>query len=107
MDKKLSNLPKFIGAGVLAASLAVAPLTLPAQAQNSDNNTGTTTQQTQGANDAGVRSQATERDNNDWGWFGLLGLIGLAGLLKKNQPTHVRNVNNDPNVGVRPGSDYR
>jgi hypothetical protein len=108
MNKKLSHVSKFLGAGVLATSLAVAPLTLPAQAQNTaPDNTGTTTQQNERVDTAGVRTQATERDNNHWGWFGLLGLIGLAGLLKKNQPESVRYVNNDPNVGARSGSDLR
>lgn len=109
MSRKFSNLSNLIGAGVIAASLAVVPLSIPAHAQNtgSDNNTGTTTQQNSGADVRGVKSQATDRDSNDWGWLGLLGLIGLAGLAKKNRTDDVRHVNNDPNVGVRSGSDYR
>jgi hypothetical protein len=109
MSRKFSTISNLIGAGVIAASLAVVPLTLPAHAQNTapDNNAGTTTQQNSGVDATGTKSQATERDHNDWGWLGLLGLIGLAGLAKKNRTDDVRHVNNDPNVGVRSGSDYR
>lgn len=59
-----------IGASVLAVTLAIAPSTLPANAQ-----TDTTTTTTVGE-DAGDR-------DFDWGWLGLLGLIGLAGLARK------------------------
>lgn len=100
---RLSNLPKFVGAGVLAASLTVLPLTLPAHAQS--NAPATSTQQdanTSGTSGAGLTTRNTERDHNNWGWFGLLGLTGLFGLLK-NGTREVRHTSssNDPGVGVR------
>jgi LPXTG-motif cell wall-anchored protein len=103
---KFSNLTKFVGASAIAASLAVVPLTLPVQAQN--NASDTTTTQPNGNVDArGPIADNTTRDNNDFGWFGLLGLTGLAGLLGKKRRETVHHVDNDPNIGVRPGTDYR
>jgi hypothetical protein len=95
---KISSVSKFVGAGVIAASLAVVPLTLPAQAQNTAPNT--TTQPNSNV-DAGPIRDNTERDNNDWGWLGLLGLIGLAGLARKDRKESVHHVNTDPHAGVR------
>lgn len=106
MSLKLSKMSKFVGAGVIAASLAIAPLTLPVQAQT-NNNTETTTQQNRRVDTTGPIRANTERDNNNLGWFGLLGLIGLAGLARKKRTEEVSYVNNDPNSGVRSGSDYR
>jgi len=88
---KFSNLSKIAGAGALAVTLAVAPLTLPAQAQN--NAPDTTTQQNGDVDARGPIGENTRRDNNDWGWFGLLGLTGLLGLLRKNQKETVHHVN--------------
>jgi len=102
---KLSKMSKFVGAGVIAASLAIAPLTLPVQAQN--NNTDTTTQQNRRVDTTGPIRANTERDHNNLGWFGLLGLIGLAGLARNKRTEEVSYVNNDPNSGVRSGSDLR
>ena len=102
---KFSNLSKIAGAGAIAVTLAVAPLTLPAQAQN--NASDTTTQQNGDVDARGPISENTDRDHNDLGWLGLLGLTGLLGLLPKKHKETVHNVNNDPNVVVRPGSDYR
>ncbi|HEY9634350.1 MAG TPA: WGxxGxxG family protein [Coleofasciculaceae cyanobacterium] len=108
MNNKLSSLSKFIGAGLIAASLVVAPITLPVHAQNTaPGTTGTTTQQDGRTDTAGLKTQATERDNNDWGWLGLLGLIGLAGLAKKKRTENVHTVGTEPNVGARSTSDYR
>lgn len=106
MSLKLSKVSKFVGASVIAASLAIAPLTLPVQAQN-NNNTDTTTQQNRRVDTTGPIRANTERDNNNLGWFGLLGLIGLAGLARNKRREEVSYVNNDPNSGVRSGSDYR
>ena len=101
---KSSKTSTFIGAGVIAASLLLVPLNIPAQAQS---NTGTTsTQQDSNANQAGPIRYNTESDHNNWGWLGLLGLAGLAGLAKKSRPTTVNTVN-DPNVGVRSSNDFR
>ncbi len=72
---------KAIGATALVASLAIMPLSAPAQAQTQTNPEGnTTTPNTQVYNDG------TYGDRNfDWGWLGLLGLIGLAGLTGKKR----------------------
>ena len=75
---KRSNLPKFVGAGVLALSLAIMPLSLPASAQSSSPESTAPTLDT-------TPFQETKDDNNNWGWLGLLGLIGLANLLRKPQ----------------------
>lgn len=73
---KFSSLSKWLGTGLLAAGLAVLPLTLPAQAQD-------TTTETYVEPDGDVEEAETE-DNFDWGWLGLLGLAGLAGLAKRS-----------------------
>lgn len=70
---KISNLTKFVGAGALAASIAVFPSHLPASAQTDTAPDTTTIPRTE------VDDDAYENDF-DWGWLGLLGLAGLAGL---------------------------
>lgn len=81
---KVSNLSKFIGVSVLAASVAVLPLNLPASAQTNSGADNTTTSPRQGVGD-------TSRDDNfDWGWLGLLGLVGLAGLSGRKRPDNAR-----------------
>ena len=75
---KRSNLPKILGAGVLALSLAIMPLSLPASAQSPSAESTAPTLDT-------TPFQETKDDNNNWGWLGLLGLIGLANLLRKPQ----------------------
>ncbi|MFE1748375.1 WGxxGxxG family protein [Coleofasciculus sp. H7-2] len=90
---KNSNLSKLVGAGVLAASVALVPLTLPASAQTNNTAPDTTTTT---APSQGVDNTNNEGDRDfDWGWLGLLGLAGLAGLAgrKNNEPTAYR----DPN----------
>ena len=100
---KASSVSKFVGASVIAASLAILPLTVSVQAQT-DNNAADTNTQTTGQAD----TANTYDDNNfDWGWLGLLGLAGLAGLLPKKRQETVYRSNNDPNVGVGTRSDYR
>lgn len=78
---------KIAKASLLAATLAIAPLSLPAQAQTTTTQGDTyTTTPRQGVD-------AVNDDNDfDWGWLGLLGLIGLAGLAgRKNEaPTRYR-----------------
>jgi len=74
---KRSDLSKAIGAGIIAAGLALAPAHLPASAQTDTtggtNSTTTTTT---------LGSDVASADNNfDWGWLGLLGLQGFVGLL--------------------------
>ena len=87
---KFSNLSNLIGAGVLAASVAVVPFNLPASAQSTTGTDNTTTT----APSTGVDNTNTNNDF-DWGWLGLLGLAGLAGLAgrKREEPAHYR----DPN----------
>jgi len=98
---KPSNMSKFVGASLIAASLAVVPLNLPAsaQTQNDAANNGTNTQPT--------RDVADTNDDFDWGWLGLLGLAGLAGLAGLKRKDNVHRVSNNPDVVVRSGSDYR
>lgn len=80
-----SKLTKIAGASVIAASLALMPLSLPASAQT--DTTAPTTTQTSPESNAPVFDttpfQETKNDNNNWGWLGLLGLIGLANLFRK------------------------
>lgn len=104
---KVSHLSKVLGASVLAASLAVVPLTVPANAQN--NAPDTSTQPNGDANTQGPLSKHTDRDNDDLGWIGLLGLTGLAGLAgkKRRETVHTDRFSNDPNVVARSGSDHR
>lgn len=74
---KPSKFSAIVASGLIAASLGIAPLTLPASAQT---DTYTTPRQD---------VLEVEEDNDfDWGWLGLLGLIGLAGLAgrKRHEP---------------------
>ncbi|HEY9812010.1 MAG TPA: WGxxGxxG family protein [Candidatus Sericytochromatia bacterium] len=91
---KISNITKFVGASVLAASVAVVPLNLPASAQSNTGSNTTTDTTTTTAPTQGVDNTSTD-DGFDWGWLGLLGLGGLAGLLgrKHQEPVAYR----DPN----------
>lgn len=103
---KLSNVSKVVSAGVVAASLAVVPFTLSAQAQNNAPGTSAPDQN----NSSGTSGQVQTADYNndfDWGWLGLLGLAGLAGLLPKKRQETVHYTNNEPDVVTRPRSDYR
>ncbi len=96
---KISIVSKFVSAGVVAASLAVVPFTLSAQAQNTD--TGT-------YNNRSGSVQTANNDNDfDWGWLGLLGLAGLAGLIPKKRQETVHYSNTDPDVVARSRSDFR
>ncbi len=74
---KLSSLSKVAGAGVLATSLAMMPLTLPAAAQNNTESNNPTFDTTP--------LQETKNDFNNFGWLGLIGLIGLANLFRKRR----------------------
>jgi LPXTG-motif cell wall-anchored protein len=91
---KRFNLSKVAGSAILATSLAVMPLTLPAGAQ-----TGV---------EPGVDAVEIESEDDgfDWGWLGLLGLLGLAGLAgkKRKETTHYQTTV-DPST--RTPSDYR
>ena len=81
-----SKFTKIAGASVMAASLALMPLSLPVSAQNADPNAPTTIQTSPESNAPTLDTtpfQETKDDNNNWGWLGLLGLIGLANLFRK------------------------
>jgi hypothetical protein len=81
---------KILGASVLALSLSVLPIALPAAAQTDTNRPTLDT----------TPFQETRDDNNNWGWLGLIGLIGLANLFRKPRS---RTVYQDPNVTTRTG----
>lgn len=108
---KLSNLSKFVGAGVIALSMAAMPIILPVSAQtDSTGTTGTTgATGTTGTTGDAMQNQGTENVNTgdrdfDWGWLGLLGLGGLAGLAKRSEPVRYQ----DPNpVGGTGTTGYR
>lgn len=86
------TMTKLFGAGCLSLSLAVAPLMLPAMAQNDASDT-----------------VAVVKDRDfDWGWLGLLGLIGLAGFAGGKSASDEGSARYrdpaDPNVRDRPGT---
>ena len=84
---KRSDLSKAIGAGIIAAGLALAPAHLPASAQtDTTGGTNNTTTTTTGSDVAGADA---DRDF-DWGWLGLLGLSGLFGLIPRKREENVR-----------------
>ena len=84
---KRSDLSKAIGAGIIAAGLALAPAHLPASAQT--DTTGGTNNTTTTTTGSDVASAETDRDF-DWGWLGLLGLSGLFGLIPRKREENVR-----------------
>jgi len=105
---KRSDLSKAIGAGIIAAGLALAPAHLSASAQTdttggTTNGTNSTTTTTTGSD---VASADTDRDT-DWGWLGLLGLSGLLGLIPRKREENVRytTTTGDRDPAVR--TDYR
>ena len=105
---KRSDLSKAIGAGIIAAGLALAPAHLPASAQTdttggTTNGTNNTTTTTRGSD---VATADTDRDF-DWGWLGLLGLSGLFGLIPRKREENVRytTTTGDRDPAVR--TDYR
>ncbi len=102
---KRSDLSKAIGAGIIAAGLAIAPAHLPASAQTNTapGTNSTTTTTTPRSN---VYNADRERDF-DWGWLGLLGLSGLLGLMPKKREENVRHTTTtgDRDPAVR--TDYR
>ena len=106
---KRSDLSKAIGAGIIAAGLALAPAHLPASAQTdtTGGTTGgtntTTTTTTPGSDVAGADA---DRDF-DWGWLALLGLSGLFGLIprKREENVHYTTTTGDRDPAVR--TDYR
>ena len=101
---KRSDLSKAIGAGIIAAGLAIAPAHMPASAQTNTapgtNSTTTTTPRSD------VYNAQTNRDFY-WGWLCLLGLSGLLGLMPKKREENVRytTTTGDRDPAVR--TDYR
>ncbi|MBE9165714.1 MULTISPECIES: WGxxGxxG family protein [Microcoleaceae] len=126
---KRSNLSKAIGAGIIAAGLAIVPTHLPASAQTDPapgTNSRTTTTTTIPSTDAQTapapatnsttttttipRSDVYNADADrgfDWGWLGLLGLTGLFGLIPRKREETVRytTTTGDRDPAVR--TDYR
>ncbi|MEG4048214.1 MULTISPECIES: WGxxGxxG family protein [unclassified Microcoleus] len=102
---KRSDLSKAIGAGIIAAGLALAPAHLPASAQT-DTTGGTNNTTTTTTPRSDVYNAETDRDF-DWGWLGLLGLSGLLGLIPRKREENVRytTTTSDREPAVR--SDYR
>ncbi|MEG4988311.1 WGxxGxxG family protein [Microcoleus sp. BR0-C5] len=102
---KRSDLSKAIGAGIIAAGLAIAPAHLPASAQT-DTTGGTNNTTTTTTPRSDVYNAETDRDF-DWGWLGLLGLSGLLGLIPRKREENVRytTTTSDREPAVR--SDYR
>jgi hypothetical protein len=101
---KRSDLSKAIGAGIIAAGLAIVSPSLPASAQtNIAPGTNSTTTTTTPRSDV-YRADA-DRDF-DWGWLGLLGLSGLFGLMPRKRPETVGYTTNtgDRDPAVR--TDY-
>lgn len=93
-----SNLYRFVGAGVLAASVSLAGMTQAASAQTSTNRGSTDSTASQGVDNAGYK-----RDGDfNLGWLGLLGLGGLAGLARKReQPVRHRERDEVSSSGYR------
>jgi hypothetical protein len=87
---------EFISAGILATSISVIPMSLPAAAQVTTPRTGT----------QGTTTTTYEKNDNNynpglWGLTGLLGLFGLLGRRKEDTHTTVRRddaVYRDPSI---------
>jgi LPXTG-motif cell wall-anchored protein len=105
---KRSDLSKAIGAGIIAAGLALAPAHLPASAQTdtTGGTTGGTNNTTTTTSGSDVAGTGTNQDF-DWGWLGLIGLSGLLGLIprKREENVHYTTTTGDRDPAVR--TDYR
>jgi MYXO-CTERM domain-containing protein len=75
---------QIISVGILAMSISVLPMTLPASAQVTS--PGTSTQ--------GTTTTTYENNNDDRGLWGLTGLLGLFGLLGRRKE-HTRTTTRD------------
>lgn len=89
---KVSNFSKVAGASIIAASIAIMPLSLPASAQTDTQPTTTTPNTTtEDQTSPTIDTTPFQESNNDrspnFGWLGLLGLIGLANLFRKPKQT--------------------
>lgn len=104
---KVSNFSKVVGVSIIAASVAIMPLSLPASAQTDTQPTTTTPNTTiEDKTSPTVDTtpfQESENDRNpNFGWLGLLGLIGLANLFRKPKTT----VYSEPDVTTRTTNRY-
>ncbi|MEW6494073.1 MAG: WGxxGxxG family protein [Cyanobacteriota bacterium] len=97
---KISSFSKLISASLIAASLAILPSTVSAQAQT--DTAPNTYEQPVGDVDA-----VNTDNDSDWGWLGLLGLAGLAGLIPRKRQETVYRTDTEPDVVTRSRSDYR
>lgn len=89
MKTKQFDISKNAASALLALSLAILPLALPAQAQT---NTAPA-QNNSGSNRVILDTtpfQESKGDNNHWGALGLLGILGLANLFRKDKPKQYR-----------------
>ena len=98
-------LSKAIGAGIIAAGLALAPAHLPASAQT-DTTGGTNNTTTTTTPRSDVYNAENDRDF-DWGWLGLLGLSGLLGLIPRKREENVRYTNTTSEREPAVRTDYR
>jgi hypothetical protein len=103
---KRFTLSKVAGAGLVALSLAVLPVALPASAQTNNNPANEAVQETREDNAPNLDTtplQETRGQKDNWGWLGLVGLAGLLNLLRKpERPTAYR----EPDVVTRSGDRY-
>lgn len=89
MELNNSTASKLAGASLLALSLTILPLALPAEAQTNSAPAQNNTDSNRVILDR-TPFQESERDNNHWGALGLLGILGLANLFRKDEPARYR-----------------
>ncbi len=83
---KQSSAIELIGASIIAASIVVVPMTLPAAAQVSTPRTES----------QGTTTTTYENRTDDRGLWGLAGLAGLLGLLGRRKESHSDTRNDAP-----------
>lgn len=102
---KAYNFSQWVSASVLAMSLTVGAIALPAMAQTDaapgNNNTGNV-QQNNAPNLDTTPFQETKGRTDNYGWLGLFGLLGLLNLLRKSEEPRAYR---EPNVSVGQTSD--
>jgi len=91
---KVNTLSKLVSAGAIATALAIAPLSLPSNAQTDPNPNNPTVDTTP--------FQESSNDFNNLGWLGLIGLLGIANLFRKPKTvTHYREPEASRTTGYR------
>jgi len=105
---KRSDLSKAIGAGIIAAGLALAPAHLASAQTDTTGGTtsGTNSTTTTTTPRSDVYNAETDRDF-DWGWLGLIGLSGLLGLIPRKREENVRYTTTTSDREPAARSDYR